>query len=107
VGSELDVPRLQVPMDDAPIVGSLEAVGELAYDVDRLRDRKRPARQARRQGLARRQLQHETVHPRQLLEAVDRTDPRVVERRQQAGLSLEAGEAGGVPGERLRPALDP
>ena len=47
VGSDLDVGRLEVAMDDALFVGCLQRVGDLARDGERVADRHRPARDER------------------------------------------------------------
>ena len=52
------------------------------------------------------QLQHQERRAVGLLEPVDRGDVRVVERRQQLGLALEAREALGIGGDGLRQHLD-
>ena len=52
VRRHLHVGRLQVPVDDALLVGFLEGLGDLLRDRDRLVDRNRPALQSLREVLA-------------------------------------------------------
>ncbi len=97
-------------MDDAALVGGFERVGDLAGDGERPSEGKRPAGEALRQGLPRRQLHDQEMDRRAvdlgLVQLVDAGDVRVVERRQHLGLALEPGEALGVGGERLGQHLD-
>ena len=67
-------------MDDAALVRGLERLGDLAGDRDRLVERDRPAREARRQVLALDQLHDEHV--------------------ERAGGALHVGDRGPGPGAR-------
>jgi hypothetical protein len=59
IGSDLDVRRLQIAVDDAVIVGGFERVGDLAGDGEHLVQRERPAGNARGELFAVDQLHHE------------------------------------------------
>ncbi len=98
---DLDVGGLEVAVDDALLVGGFERLGDLPGQVQGLVE---PDRTAER--LAGRQLQHQERHPFGLLEPVDRGDIGMVQRRQQAGFPLEAGQPLRIPRERFGQDLD-
>ena len=83
-------------MDDALLVGALEGLGYLLRDDDCLVERQRPALQSLAEVLAFHQLQHQEQLSARLLEAMDRRDVRVVERREQLRLAAEAGQPLGI-----------
>ena len=84
-------------MDHAAVVGGLERVGDLLANPDGLLDRQRPALQAIRESLALDPLEDQVAGGvRRLLEAVNRGDVGMIERRQQLGLALETRELLGV-----------
>ena len=70
-------------------------------DGQRLVERQRPLRDPIGERRPLDQLQHQRRGAARLLEAVDRRDVRVVERRQHLGLALEARQAIGVEHERV------
>ena len=74
--------------------------------VERLVDRQRPAREALREILARTSSMREEARAVDVVQAVDRGDVRVVERREQLGLALEARQALGIAGEAVGEDLD-
>ena len=106
LAGEQDVRGFHVAVDDAGVVGCLQRFGNLAGDLQCLGERDGTALQAALQGLAFDQLQHQEVDGVGLLEAVDRADVGVVERRQQLGFALEPGEPVGVGGEVVGEDLD-
>ena len=87
-------------MDDPFLVRGVERVGDLARDRERLADRQRPASPSRSASVApSTSSRTSAVHAIGLLEAVDRADVRVIERREQPRFALEAREAIGIGGE--------
>ena len=93
-------------MDDSLLVRRLEGLGDLAGDGEGLVERERPALQPLGEVLALDELHDEGAHAARLLEAVDRGDVGVLQLGEDLRLALEAGEAVGVRGERLRQDLD-
>ena len=93
-------------MDDPALVSRLERLGHLESDRQRLVDRDRPFAQTPLQVDARGQLHREEPDVPGLVQAVDGGDARVVERRQQLRLALEARQPVGVLGEQVRQDLD-
>ena len=106
VRAHLHVRGLEVAMHDPLLVGRLERLGDLPSDRQRLVERKRTARDARREVLALHELHHQRARPVRLLEAVNRRDVGVVQRSQGLRLALEAREALAVGGKRRRQHLD-
>ena len=111
VGRDLHVRGLQVAMDDAVLVGLLERLRDLLRDGERFVEWDRAALQPVREVLALDEFHREEVDARGVvergaLEAVDVGDVRVIERREQLGLALEARQALGVRRERGRQHLD-
>ena len=96
VGRDLDVRRLQIAVDDALLVRGFERVGDLARDRERLLNRQRARRQTLGERRALDQLEHEAADAVGLLEAVDRADVRMIQRRQHPRLALEAREPLGI-----------
>ena len=82
-------------MDDAVLVRGLERLGDLARDRERLGERQRPARDARREVVALDELHHERADAARLLDAVDGGDVRVIERGEQLGLALKRARRSG------------
>jgi hypothetical protein len=94
-------------VDDAFLVRGFEAFGHLPRNPQRAIDVNRPTAEARGQVFAIHELHRENVRrpgvaERCSLEPVDVRDVRVIERREQARLALEPGEAIGIAGEELR-----
>ena len=96
-------------MDDPAFVSGLERLGDLPRNRQRLVDRDRPARDAVGQRSAVNQLQHERAYvvsgflvrrsaseggSRTFLDAVNRRDVRMVQRRQDLGLTLKPRRSG-------------
>ncbi len=103
---DLDVGRLQVPMDDASLVGRLQGLGDLERDPEGLLDRQGAAGDPLLQRLALDQLHDQEVDAVRLLHLVDAGDVGMVQGGQNLGLALEAGEALRILRERLRQHLD-
>ncbi len=105
-GGEHDVSGLQVPVDDAALVGGLQGVGDLPADLDGLGHRERSPGERLGQGLALHQLQHQMGGARVVLQPVDGGDVGMVQRGQDLGLAFESGQVSGVVGESVREGLD-
>ena len=93
-------------MDDPLLVRRLERLGDLARDRQRLLDRDRSARDPIGERRPFDQLEHQRLDAVGLLEAVDRRDVRMVERREHLRLALEARQPLGVGDERLGQHLE-
>jgi len=111
VGRDFHVRRLHVAVHDALLVRFLERLGGLPRDRERLVDRDRAPLQPLGEVFSLDELHHQDVRlhaafKRHLLEAVEVGDPRMIERRQQLRLALEAREPVAVGGERLRQQLE-
>ena len=103
VGSDHQVLRLQVAVDDAGAVGPRQAVGELGAEVEQLGDGQRPARETAPQRLALDVLHDHVVLARlagRLADVVDLDDVRVVEGGGGAGLPVEPVQQLGIGAER-------
>ena len=89
-------------MDDALLVRGFERFGDLARDRQRLVQRQRPSRDPIGQRRAFDQFHHQRARSsRCFFESVDLGDVRVVQRREQLRLALEAREPIRIAGERL------
>jgi hypothetical protein len=77
---------------DAALVGRLERLGDLQRDLQRLVPRERAAREPLREVLPLDELHRQEAHTVRFVKTVDRRDARVVQRRQQLRLALEAGQ---------------
>ena len=104
VRRDLDVGGLQVAMHDPLLVRRLERVGNLVRDRQRLLHRDRSGGDPFGERLSRHQLQDQRQRPVGFLQAVDRRDVRMVQRRQHLRFPLEASQPLGVRGEQLRAA---
>ena len=95
-------------MDDALLVRRLERLGDLPRDCERLVDRHRPApRRSARSSPSTSSIDEKcAVARRDVLEAVDGGDVRVVERGEQLRLALEAGQPLGVAANAVGQHLD-
>ena len=90
-------------MDDPLLVRRFERLRDLPRDRQGLVERDRAARNALREIVALDELHHEGVHARRFLEAVDRGDVRMIQRREGLRLALKPRETIGVL-RRTRPA---
>ena len=102
----VDVGRLQVAVDHAALVGRLQRRRDLPRDGQRFVDRQRPLAQLARQVLAMDQLHGQEAGAFLLVQPVDGRDVGMVDRGQQLGLALEAGQPRGVGREFLGKDLD-
>ena len=93
-------------MDDAQLVRRLEGFGDLSRDGQRLVGRQRPAGNHRRQILASHQFHHERPTAQELLDAVDRRDTGVIQRRERLRFASEPRQALGIAGEKVRQDFD-
>jgi hypothetical protein len=100
-----DVAGLQVAMDDAGPMRGRQRVGHLNRDGQRLGDRERAFRNPRLERLAVEILDDEKREALVFADVVERADVRVLERRDQPRLALEALAELRVGGERRRQDL--
>jgi hypothetical protein len=101
-----NVRRLQIAMDDPLFVCGIERVRNLPCDLQGFAPRHRAGAQTIRQRLPFDQLEDERVHAVAVLEAVDRRDVRMGQRRKNAGLTLESGAPVRIVDDRTRENLD-
>ena len=87
-------------MDDAFRMRRLERLGRLARDRQRLVHRQRPLMKAIGQRRAFDELEDERDDVFAFFERVDGGDVRVIQRREDLRLALEAGDPGGVVRQR-------
>jgi hypothetical protein len=110
IRTNLDVRRLQIAMDDAPFVRGVEGIGDLPGDPARLVDRHRAVQKEIGERRPFDEFQHERaqvpVGVGRPVNAVDRGDVLMIERREQVGFTLEAGEAIGIARELAGQHLD-
>jgi len=88
-------------VNDAVLVSGFERVGDLTRERECLLQRNPPPGNTVRQRLAVHELQREGVGSGVFLETVDRSNVRMVERRQCARFPSEAGQAVGFGGQNL------
>jgi hypothetical protein len=99
-------------MHDAFVVRGFECVGDLTRDRDRLADGqvrmpgRLHSRQSLRQRLALHQLKDERRRAVPIFQAVDRRDVRMIQRREDPGLALEARQALGIATDERRQHLE-
>ena len=101
-----DVLGLQVPMDDAFLMGRGEAPGDLQRVVDRLHLDERAAVEPRAKGVSLEKLRHGVGNAPGVAELVDRQDVRMRQRGHGFRLALEARVRFRVEREVLRKNLD-
>ena len=106
IGAELDVGRLQVPVNDAAVVGGFKRLRNLARDRQRLVKGHRSLLDAIRERGAFDELHDERPGRTSLLEAVDLGDVRMVERCEQLGLALEPRQPLRIAGESIEQDFD-
>ncbi len=100
------VGRLDVPVDEPPLVRRVERVGELLDDEERARRLEWPARELLLQIRAVHEPHRDVEPAGDLAGVVDRDDRRVVERGGEARLAQEALAEAHVPGELGREELE-
>jgi hypothetical protein len=110
-GRNLDIRGLQIAVDDSSFVRGVERIGNLPRDRECLWNRQaldscRTSGEFVRKGVPFDQLQHQRRNAIRLLDAIDRTDMRMIEGREQAGFTLEPGETVGIRRKRRRQNLD-
>ena len=92
-------------MDDAVIVRRFERFGDLPRDGQNLVERQRAARDQHRQIVALDQLHHERADRLRFLDAVDRADVGMIQRRECLRFAREARQAIGIARHGLRQDL--
>ena len=80
-------------MDDAALVRGVQGLRDLTRDRERVSERQRTLRDPFRQRLALDELEHQCGAAIDVLEAVDRADVGMIQRRQHPRFALEAREA--------------
>ena len=93
-------------MDDAGFVRGVERIGNLARVAKRLVDANGPTRDPIGERLAVDELENQRRRAGVIVDAVNRRDIGMIERREHARLTLEAHQAVGVGGDRRRDDLD-
>ncbi len=93
-------------MDDVLLVGGLERERDLPGDLEGVGERERPVSQPIGQRGAFDQFEHEGWRRTGVLETVDVSDVRVVERRQNVRLAAESGKALRIERESLGERLE-
>ena len=106
VDADLDVGGFEVAMDDAAFVRHLQRLGHLQGYRQGPVERHRTVFQQLCQILALGQLHDEQLLAVGFLDLVDTGDVRMIERRQNLGLTLEPGQALRIARHRLRQHLD-
>jgi hypothetical protein len=97
---------LEIPVDDALLVGGREPPRDLDRVVERLARRQRPGSETAAKGFALQELGDDVRRAVVGPDVVDRRDVRVVQESRGSGLLLEAAEAIRVRRERRRQDLD-
>jgi hypothetical protein len=114
VRRDLDVRGLQVAVDDPLFMRDFEGLGDLPRDIQHLSERKSAAllmqiRRVRERVCERGaldELENQEANVVGFLEAVDRADVGMVERREHSRFAFEARQSIGMPGERRWQNLD-
>ena len=83
VGTNLDVGGLQIAMDDALVVGGFDGIGNPPRDRQRIAERQASSNgSAAVESVSLDDFKHQRVDPVHALDAVNRGDVRMVQRRQ-------------------------
>ena len=106
VGSQLDVRRLEIAVNDPHLVRGFERLGDLPRDGHGLVQWYRPVVQPIGERGPFDQLQDQRLDAVRFFETVDRADVRMIERCENVGFALEAREPVGIDGEELRKDLE-
>ena len=106
VRTQFDIRGLQIAMDDPVIVCRLERAGDLTCNCAGFVQRHRPTRDTLGERRPLNQFEYEGKTAWRLLQPVDGTDVRIVERRKQLRLPLETGKPFGCTGDRRGEHLD-
>ena len=93
-------------MDDSLPVRRFERFGNLFREAKRLFERDGTFLQALEKRVAGHELEDEKPDPVDFLESVDRSDVRMIERREKLCLTLEASQPIGSVGESFRKDFD-
>ena len=96
VGSQLDIRRLQIAMDDALFMRGFERLCDLERNRKDFVDRHRTAGDPFAESRTVDEFEDQSLNAISFLEAVDASDVRVIEQREDLRFALEAGEALGV-----------
>ena len=106
VGSDLDVGRFEVPVDDPALVRRLQAFGKLSRDPNDFVERQWTDGESFGQRRTFDEFEHERGDARALLQAVDGSDVRMIQRGERTSLLLETGESVGILREEVGQDLD-
>jgi hypothetical protein len=88
---DFDVGGFEIAMDDAALVGGVQRLRDLRCDGERLFERERPTLQSVGERGTLDQFQDEGTNAIEIFDPVNRADVRMIQRRQQPGLPIEAG----------------
>ena len=105
-GGQEDVARGDVPMDDATVVRRSQCIGDLPTDIDHRVERQRPAQQAGLQARALEQFHGDERLRFVVADIENRADVRMVQRRGEPRLALEAPDRIAVAREVVLDDLD-
>jgi hypothetical protein len=106
VRTQLDVGRLEIAMNDAPFVGSSERISKLFRDLDCFVQRDGPVSQLVRERLALDELHDDAAAGAHVLEAIDLSDVRMIQRGEELRFALEPREPVRIVGEMIRQNLE-
>ncbi len=106
LGGDLHVARLEIPVDDAGLVGRLHPHGDLAEDVQGVFHGDRTEGEPVREVLPLHVLQDEVFGALGLLQAVDARHVGVAQGGEDLRLPFEARKSFGIGGELLGQGLD-
>ena len=93
VRSDLDIGRLQIPMNDAFLVRRFQRFAICFAIPKRFIDRNRPALDAFGQRFSADEFHHQKLPSAGFFHSVNRRDVRMIQRRQHAGFTLESRRA--------------
>jgi hypothetical protein len=106
IGSQLDIRRFEIAMDDALLVRRFEGFCDLLRDGQRLVERDGAAPQPLRQVVALDKFHHEGLDALGVLQPVDGCNVRMIERGEDFRFALEPRDAFRVSRERLGEDFD-
>ena len=103
---DLDIGRLQIAMNNALLVCRFNRVCNLQRKPDGLGHSKRATLDHVGQRVALDQFENEEPHPGRDLQAVDRSDVRMIQRREDLGFPFKACQSIGIVGKLAGQRLD-
>ena len=106
LGGERDVGRLQVTMDDAAIVRSLQGVGDLPRDRQRVTNGERTGCQPIGEGTSLHQLHDQELRTLLIFQTIERCDVWMGQTREDLRLAAKPRDAFGIGNRRRWERLD-